>query len=255
MSRDDILAYWGVPKSQIGMDVPSGLNSGSTKDRDTAVLWQGAVHSRLVPFAEVLQFQLLDRWMKRGVRIELEIEEPDFTEDAPKFQNAATALSQPLRNRERRAILGLDPLGDPALDEAVWMPVTMTNMFTAPDPEGRPVETEDEEEPTTIEVKARTRPRNRAAGMQRSLTKLRTNLDRSATPRIRSAVADVLDEQRDEIIRKVRENAAHIIAHPDDTDAWWNGKKWDAKMRRAITPNIAGVAESVTEHIGEVLSP
>jgi hypothetical protein len=31
MSRDDILALWGVPLSQLGAAVPAGLNSGSTK--------------------------------------------------------------------------------------------------------------------------------------------------------------------------------------------------------------------------------
>jgi len=153
LSRDDVLGYWGVPKSQIGLDVPSGLNSGSTKDRDLQVLWQGAVHSRLVPFAEVIQYQLLDRFKAMGVTLELEIEEPDFTEDKPKFDNANLALSQPLRNVERRAILGYDPLGDPILDNAVWMPSTMVEMFGAPDEEGV-IHEEEEEEETTIVAKA-----------------------------------------------------------------------------------------------------
>lgn len=153
LSRDDILAYWGVPKSQVGLDVPSGLNSGSTKDRDLQVLWQGAVHSRLVPFAEVIQYQLLDRFKALGLTLELEVEEPDFTEDKPKFDNANTALSQPLRNRERRELLGLDPFGDPILDNAVWMPSTMVEMFGAPDEDGVIHEEEDGEE-YTIEAKA-----------------------------------------------------------------------------------------------------
>lgn len=248
LSRDDILGYWGVPKSQIGLDVPTGLNSGGTKDRDLQVLWQGAVHSRLVPFAEVIQYQLLDRWKAMGVTLELEIEEPDFTEEKPRYENAQLALSQPLRNRERREILGYEPFGNPEQDEAVWMPLTMTQMFTAPDAQGVPVPlTEDELEPTTIEAKA-------TVG-KRPLMGLRRQIDAKWLPRVRHSVADLLKEQRAEIIAKVKRNAAHLMRKPTDHAPWWDGKRWDRALAKALEPHAAAIAEQVTAHVGPILEP
>lgn len=247
MGRDDILAYWGVPKSQVGLDVPSGLNSGSTKDRDLQVLWQGSVHSRLVPFAEVLQYQLLDRFKAMGVTLELEIEEPDFTEDKPKFENAQLALSQPLRNRERREILGLDPFGDPAQDNAVWMPLTMTAMFDAPDEDGKIVRSEDEDEPSTIEAKA-------TLG-KRPLMGLRRQVDAAWVPKVKRSVQSILDEQRAEIVSKVKRSSAHLMRRPTDTVPWWDEKKWDTALAKSLQAHANGIAEQVTEHVGSILAP
>jgi hypothetical protein len=263
LARDDVLAYWGVPKSQLGLDVPAGLNSGAKADRDLQVLWQGAVHSRLVPFAEVIQFQLLDRFKALGLTIELEIEEPDFTEDKPKFENANLALSQPLRNRERRELLGYEPFGDPLQDEAVWMPLTMTEMFTAPDMEGRPVETpdqrEDRLEPSTIEAgQGNTPPVGSAAKAtigKSPLMGLRRQIDAKWLPRIRKSVQSVLDDQRAEVTAKVKRNAAHLLRKPTDYGSWWDGAKWNRAMSKALEPHAAAVAGQVTERVGPILEP
>ena len=245
LSRDDILGYWGVPKSQIGLDVPTGLNSGGTKDRDLQVLWQGAVHSRLVPFTEVIQYQLLDRWKALGVTLELEIEEPDFTEDKPRYENAQLALSQPLRNRERREVLGLEPFGDPALDEAVWLPLTMTLGYTAPDAEGNtPVQ--EEQEPNTVEAKA-------TVG-KRPLMGLRRQIDAKWVPQLKVSVADVLKAQRAEIAGKVKRNAAHLMRKPTDHATWWDGGKWDRVLAKALETHAAGIASQVTAHVDTILT-
>jgi hypothetical protein len=257
MSRDDILAFWGVPKSQLGMDVPSGLNSGTTKDRDKAVLWEGPVHARLTPFAEVIQSQVLDRWLARGVTVELEIEEPDFTEEKPKYEIAALALSQPLRNRERRAILGLDPFGDPALDEAVWMPLSITSQYTAPDAEGNPVEPLPEPEPPAIVAPPALPPilPEGKADTLRPLLGLRRAVNVKWTPRMQVAVAKVLDAQRAEIARRLVTNAAHIEAKPSDMHAWWDDSRWDAAMLEAVKPYVAAIAEQVSGTVADVLAP
>jgi len=256
MSRDDILGFWGVPKSQIGMDVPSGLNSGTlAKDRDKAVLWEGAVHARLTPFAEVIQAQILDRWKARGVTLELEIEEPDFTEEKPKYEIAALALSQPLRNRERRAILGLDPFGDPALDEAVWMPLSITSQYTAPDAEGRAVEPLPEPEPPPApEPEPPILPEGKADTL-RPLLGLRRAVNVKWTPQMQAAVEKVLAAQRVEIARRLIANAAHIEAKPSDTAAWWDENRWDAAMLEAVKPYVSAITETVADTVADVLAP
>jgi hypothetical protein len=245
LSRDDILGYWGVPKSQIGLDVPTGLNSGGTKDRDLQVLWQGAVHSRLVPFAEVIQYQLLDRWKALGVTLELEIEEPDFTEDKPRYENAQLALSQPLRNRERRKVLGLEPFGDPALDEAVWLPLTMTLGYTAPDAEGN-IPVQEEDQANEIEAKATVD--------KRPLMGLRRQVDAKWVPQLKLSVADVLKAQRAEVMGKVKRNAAHLMRKPTDHATWWDAGKWDKVLSKALATHAAGIASQVTSHVDTILS-
>lgn len=249
LERDDILGYWGVPKSQIGLDVPTGLNSGGTKDRDLQVLWQGSVHSRLVPFAEVIQFQLLDRFKAVGLTLELEIEEPDFTEDKPRYENAQLALSQPLRNRERREVLGLEPFGDPILDEAVWMPLSMTAMFTAPDAQGKPVpqqEVEEQAEPSTIEAKA-------TVG-KRPLMGLRRQVDAKWLPRVQASVAEVLRDQRAEVTAKAKRHAEHLRRKPTDHVVWWDEKKWDRLLADALKGHASAIAEQVASHVDTILS-
>jgi phage portal protein BeeE len=123
MSRDDILALWGVPLSQLGAAVPAGLNSGSTKSFDEAALWQKAVGPRLERFREVLQFEFLDPiGEKIGQTLQLVVDVPTFDDEAPKYDIAVKAINLPLTNAERRALIGMDPFGNPKIDDAIWMP-------------------------------------------------------------------------------------------------------------------------------------
>lgn len=253
VTRDDILGYWGVPKSTVGFDVPSGLNSGATKDRDVAVLWQGSVHARLVPFVEVLQFQLLDRWLALGVTLELEVEEPEFEEEGPKYANASAALSQPLRNRERRAILGLDPFGDPVLDEAVWAPATITQLYTAPDAAGDiPVEEPDPSEVEAVEVPGLAV--EKASVGRRPLLALQRQAEARTVPRIKRNVAAVLAAQRTEVASRAKRNAAHLVAHPTDTTVWWNQSKWHKQLVAAIRAEVVTVSDDVAAEMERLLA-
>ena len=54
----------------------------------------------------------------------------------PSTSGHSSALALPLRNRERREMLGFDPLGDPLLDEAVWLPLGYSEAYLAPDADG-----------------------------------------------------------------------------------------------------------------------
>lgn len=256
MSRDDVTSLWGVPLSQLGVEQPAGLNSGSTKSYDEAVLWQGAIHSRLVPFKETIQYGILDRIAERGgPSLQLVIEEPEFDDETPQYDRAQKAISLPLRNRERREMLGLEPFGDPLLDEAVWLPVNIVEMALAPDEKGvTPVAPEPETpEPPVVPsdgevvevdaLKARTEP----------LRGLRRSLDTRWEPKVRKAVQAVLRTQAVEIAKRVRERGAHLASKPSDTTVWWNEKKATEAMLRAIAPHSAGIAEQVAEGVKETI--
>jgi phage portal protein BeeE len=270
LTRDDIFGIWGTPFSIVyGGSQATGLNSGDSRKYDEAALWQGPVHDRLTVFREVIQFQLLDRY-----GVELVIEEPEFDDDSPRYDLLGKSVNTPLTNKERRELIGLDPFGDPRDDE-VWLPATMVQAFTAPGDETPPSPTETvlgrtSEQPdtdTTDEAvvaagetatantpgKATLHPR--VAGLHKSLTTLRANLDRSQTPRIREAVAKVLDRQKAEIARKVREHAGHLAAKPKDTDPWWDAEKWDKALHAALSPFLTATAENVSAHIATVLEP
>ena len=65
-NRDDILAAWGVPPSQIGIMAARGLNSGETVKYEEAALWQGAIEPRAEAFREK---ELLERRLaSRSIR-------------------------------------------------------------------------------------------------------------------------------------------------------------------------------------------
>jgi hypothetical protein len=141
MSRDDVLAHWGVPLSTIGGYTPAGMNSGETRKYDEAALWQNAVQFRIDSMYERIQYQMLDRL---GMGLQLVVDVPTFDDETPKYELARIAESQPLKNIERRRILGLEPFGDPALDNAVWVPVSTVEIAQAPGDAEAPTTPEDE---------------------------------------------------------------------------------------------------------------
>jgi hypothetical protein len=69
LSRDEVHELWNVPRSQVGGQVSTGMNSGDSKGYDEAVLWQNAVGPRLRSFAETVQYELLDRYQALGLTI------------------------------------------------------------------------------------------------------------------------------------------------------------------------------------------
>jgi phage portal protein BeeE len=89
MSRDDILALWGVPPSQLGMEAPAGLNSGGTKAYDEATLWQGAIEPRLRTITENYNRLILSRYEEVTGRLVLIAKPPVFDDAMPLYDMAA----------------------------------------------------------------------------------------------------------------------------------------------------------------------
>lgn len=218
MSRDDTLTHWGVPLSTIGGYTPAGMNSGETRKYDEAALWQNAVQFRLDSMFETIQFRLLDRLQKVGLNIRLVIESPTFDDDSPKYELAKSAESLPLTNKERRAMVGLDPFGDPALDNAVWMPLNIVDHGVAPETE-------------VVEK----------ASLDATLTAVR----KVSTDRIKRDIGKVLDDMRADIAGKVRAKADHLSKKPSDSFPWWNEPKWRRELERVLSPHLELAAESV----------
>lgn len=282
-SRDDLLALWGVPLSQIGGYSPTGLNSGDTRKYDEAALWQNANHPRIVAFREPIQGQLLDKYVEAGAVVELEIDEPEFDDDSPRYDLLLKSAGSPLRNSERRELIGLPPFGPLVigvsglpLDDEVWLPVTQVQAYTANEDAAQTAPTPTEE---ALGRSAATADDNAAAGdaagetsqgaggvtkaklsskqapLHASLVKLRTNVAKTATPKLQGAVGTVLQAQRREIAERIRKHAAAVTVAPKDTSVWFDGAKWDKALGSAMKPHLAGMAQSVNEHIASVLAP
>jgi phage portal protein BeeE len=264
-SKEDILAIWGVPLSQIGGVTPAGLNSGDTRKYDQAAMQENAVHPRLVAFWEMVQYQLVDRWQKLGVNLHLDIEEPEFDLDSPRYDLLAKSLNLPMRNSERRALIGLDPFGVPELDDEIVLPATLVVHSSAPEDQtpgpsaealGRVPDTNAETGSAAASAAGETSGGNstgKAAPLRQSMTRLRAHVEQTMTGRLRSAVVKFLHAQRAEIAEKVRTKGAHLASEPKDQVVWWNEKQWDDRLRTALTPHLAGVAQTVASHIHEAL--
>ncbi len=272
-SRDDLLTIWGVPLSIVGGSSPAGLNSGETRKYDEAAIWQGPVHSRLTIFREVTQYQLLDRWRDRGATVELEIEEPEFDDDSPRYDLLAKSADTALTNAERRELIGKPPTGDPAIDNEILLPATMvpyarigaqpdqtpttteTVLGIAPQPASAPqpatLAAGETSDPAAVEKKATLR---NGSGLRSSLTRLRANLQERYTPRLRQSVASFLGDQKREVAKRIREHASHLASKPKDHAVWWDQKRWDRALSQALGP-LTGVAESVSGHISQTLEP
>lgn len=272
-SRDDLLTLWGVPLSQVGAPIPGGLNSGETRKYDEAVLWQKANHPRLDVFREAIQVNLLDRWQDIGLTVNLLLHEPTFDDEAPKYEMLTKSKEAPLRNRERRAIIGLEPFGDDVigpsgvpLDDEVWVPATIVGAASGatgqpeaqeqPEPEAEPRSLP--EPPRQLTAGSRdavttVKAKPTQSGIERSFEALRKRLEDSVHPRVKRAVATVLREQASEIAERIRTRADHVARKPKDTSIWFDQKKWDRRLHDAMVGHLTTVAETVNAHIRETL--
>jgi len=274
-SRDDILAHWNVPGSQIGIPITRALGQGSAQAFEEAVLWQNAISPRLAAFYETIQYGLLDRFATLGTTVELVIDEPEFDDDTPKYDLAQKAVGQPLTRNQRLAILGLPPLpdwdpdtGDP-LGIAIDLPIQVSvvghgaseeprpnvpqaTVLPANQPLLPPVAGTVDGAPSQVVGKAQLHPR--AAALHGSLRKLRANVEKRVTPTLKGGVKDVLATQRRDIAQRIRANASHIKSKPKDSAIWFP-KSWDAKLSAVLAPALAGMAESVSTHIRSTLTP
>ena len=141
-NRDDLLAVWRVPLSQIGGTSPAGMNSGDIRKYDQAALWENAVTPRLSRFSAALG-TILDRFAAYlGWAPALVFDIPEFDDDSPRFDKLQKAQFIALTEDERRSLIGLDPLprerigptGIPMGDE-IWRPNTQSPVGIAPTPE------------------------------------------------------------------------------------------------------------------------
>lgn len=287
-NRDALLALWGVPLSMLGGSVSSGgLNSGDSRKYDEAALWQGAVQDRLTEFAEGYQ-AICDLWEPAiGFAPKFVWDPPTFDDDLPNFEKLAKSAGTPLRNKERRAIIGLDPFGDPLLDNAIWMPVSVTAMAMGTDESGKiptgdmpgarepiqpdPQEAEEDgtedpdaegEEPEKEEREAQPKGLRAIKAQKASLGatmpyrridvqagRLRDNLEERLLPSMVGTVAAALDAQKRSIAHRVAKNWGAIQRHGgSDATMYWTEKDDDA-MERALRPAIVGIEQAVRDHI------
>ena len=264
MNRDDIFAIWGVPASQAGVSgIGIGLNSGETRKYEESILMQGPVHDRVVIMRETIQYGILDRFQKLGATIDLEIEEPEFNDNMPAYEMAAKARELPLTNKERRDLIGLDPFGNPEIDEAVWLPVGLTEAFpggpTAPGSKPEPLPP-----PSGLAPPNPFLPTNPPPGempemegkskIGDALTAAHDRYTKRAEAELEKTIQGILDEQRAEIASRVSKNADHISKYPTDTDAWWNESKWTKRLTDALVAHYAKTYQTVREIVPSVMS-
>jgi hypothetical protein len=230
------------------------------------------VHDRLVTLQEGLQDSVLSKWQKRlGWIPELILEEPEFDDDSPRYDLLGKSINIAMRNRERRELIGLDPFGDPMIDDAVWLPATMVPAFTAiegqaqaqaePAPTGMST-TQPGESASDAAMSAagettqgKATLHSRVAPLRRSLIALRDSLATYHTPRIKERVKVILADQRTDVAQRIRAHADQIARKPRDTSVWWDGRRWDRELTSALSGALAGMAASVSRQVSDTLPP
>lgn len=256
MNRDDIFAIWGVPPVLAGIPAPAGLNSGEGRKYDEQTLMQGAVHDRVVAFQETIQYGLLDRFQKLGTTVELEIEEPEFEDAAPAYEIAAKARELPLTNRERRELVGLDPFGNPEIDEAVWLPAGLTEAYPG-GPEGPGSAPETAPVPPPLVPFAAPPPMPETpedvtkSKIGTSLNRARDRYAKREEAALQKQIARVLAEQRDEIVKRI---SRADVGRLKDEKSWWDQAKWDKRLMDVLTAHYTRTAEEVTGQVSTVFA-
>lgn len=240
MAKEDILAMWGVPGTQLGIAMPAGLNSGGTKDADFEVLWQNAVGPRLRSFRETLQFELLDRWKVFGLQPEVEIEEPQFDDKFPQFELAGQAANQPLRNVERRKLMGLDPFGDEALDNAIWMPTNVISVGQAPDEESGVIAPP----PSLDEMRHQVAVSQPGSGLAPVAPAPfgKASLRDQTVESMKSDIAKVLKSFGSLAATKAAEKYDHLRRKPSEVQGLFDPEKFMSALEGALRPYGATIA-------------
>jgi phage portal protein BeeE len=270
LGRDFILEVWGVPLSQIGGSTPAGLNGGDIRKYDEAALWQNAIHPRLVALDEGVQYGLLDRYEQLGITVELEIEEPAFDDDGPRYDLLTKSAGIAMTNQERRALINLEPFGNPSIDNAVWLPTLVIEAFIAPDENGvmppSIIPPPPEPPPNPFAVvnpmvsmapqlppgsKAKMTPAQ--AKLHGSLTALRKRTNREYTASLKSSLAQFLGDQKRDIATNLRMNAEHITRKPRETSVWFKDARWDRELLSILERPLVTLAQGVQDRIGTVL--
>lgn len=224
MSREDSLAHWKIPPSQVGITSSRGLNSGQTQKYEEASLWQNAIEPRLDMLRETLQDDYLDQF-----GFTLVLHTPTFDDQQPLYDLAKSAVDQPLTVNERRALLGLPPFEDEVLGAAIYLPSTLVSISVAP------VVDSDEEIDAGGEVKARL-----------TFSDLRAKVERAHLPKLRRVLEQTLDEQKAEIVGRVQKFHAQLQAKADHT-VWWNEEREYRRLAAALSGVVDDVAGEVSQ--------
>ena len=170
-------------------------------------------------------------------------------------------------------MIGKDPLPPEILGASglplgteVWLPATfvvVSNPASQPVPQGQISATEqalgrgepdyNETEATGAAGETSAGGKAKLHGPRASMRQLRGSVEARKIPQIKGAVAAFLDAQKREIVALVRQRAGHLAKKPGDQAAWWNGKQWDQRLRAALAGHLGGIAETVADHVREVL--
>lgn len=271
-NRDDLLALWGVPYSQLGGSPAAGMGMGEARDSDRAALYENACMPRGAELEETIQ-DILDRlepslgWAPRFVW-----DWPDLQPAATRYDQAQKTVGVPLKNRERRALLGLQPFGDKVLgptgaplDDEVVLPMTMQVMVAAVEsstpvlpeapepppqlqlleggqqaPEGetpeegaaQEAEAEGSEAAAVAGGKARLKPTTAGARVVPGVAKLRSTVERKLTPELKRSVRGVLEQQREQVASRVRSKWNSIKDNGGKDDSVWWGRKGSKDQAR-----------------------
>ncbi|HXI80720.1 MAG TPA: phage minor head protein [Verrucomicrobiae bacterium] len=202
--------------------------------------------------------------------MELELEEPEFDDDSPRYDLLGKSAGIALTDDERRALIGKEPLPN-GLGLVVRLPATIVETLTVP-----PSADQQTTSATAtvlgrsgLEVSGGSANGNSeallAAGetsdakaslrvkpLHASLTRYRAHAQTTYTPLLKHSVFDVLAAQRHDIAARLRKHAEHVKQHPSDTSIWFD-KGWDAKLRNALAPRLEAVAHVVNAQIHDVL--
>ena len=267
MARDDVLAAWGVPLSQLGIVPARGLNSGETPKFEEAQLWQGAIQARLDVIREKIQTELVDRFAELGLNATIEFESPSFDDLAPLFDNAVKATSVPLTNDERRALVSLDPLEDKELGAQVYVVTTMGRIDEVPEPTvpsvpargtggvavGMPM---DSGGPATESGDTQQLAQGEGIkGKAGTIGGLRRQTELRWEPRIRRTVRDVLVKQRQDVANLAIAKHGHLVAHPKDISAIWDSVRETKRLTDALEPLILAMGKEVTVEAAKRFPP
>src|SRR4029077_14505742 len=180
--------------------------------------------------------------------IKLEIEEPTFDDEGPAYDLLTKSKDTALTNEERRALIGLPPTGDEAIDKAIILPSIQTVWGPAPlnGPaqgaiEGEDPPAEDEEQPA-----------EKAKSDKKELLGLRSALDSRFVPAVRKDVNAALLEQKRAIVSWVRSHGAHLTSKPKDT-AWWNAKREEDRLRAALDAHYLTIGQTTQKRVKDVM--
>lgn len=248
MSRDDILAAWSVPLSQLGIVSARGLNSGDIPKFEEAQLWQGPIDARMAPFVEKIQSELIDRWAELGLKAHIEVETPEFDDQAPMFVNAEKAVWVPQTNDERRALVGDDPFEDGDLGAQVYVHKDLVRIDAgAPEPTPTPAPL-----PAVAMNQLAEQDAVGNAPMKASaLETLRRRIELTWEPRIRKVISAVLSVQREELADRIEAKHSHLIRRPTDTAVWWNTEHERRRFTEALEPVVLSMAREVANRAAE----